>query len=259
MKGRDTFTLKEIEILFSLITKLRNELYEDKQKSIRNRMRKIGFYISDFALNGITVDDFNGLIANGSIKIKDVQEFQSRNVVNAKLQKDDETSDTSDFKKGLAPWADENSRVLILGTLPGDESLKKQAYYKNKSRNSFWKIMHELYPEDMDMADKDFVIKHNIALWDCLHSAEREGSTDDGFKGNEQPNDLATFLKDHPSIHTIFLNGKTMTKISFDEYFKRIREQYDVVVLESSANTNAKPLEVKVENWQQVKNILENN
>ncbi len=43
MKGKDTFTAHEIETLFGLIEE-RVTASPSKQKSIRGRMRRIGFY-----------------------------------------------------------------------------------------------------------------------------------------------------------------------------------------------------------------------
>ena len=47
-------------------------------------------------------------------------------------------------KEGFPPIADERATVLILGTMPGEESLKKNEYYGNP-RNAFWKIIARLF------------------------------------------------------------------------------------------------------------------
>ena len=41
------------------------------------------------------------------------------------------------IKKCLKPWVDENTRVLIVGTMPSEQSLAKQTYYANP-KNKFW-------------------------------------------------------------------------------------------------------------------------
>lgn len=48
MKGRDTFTMAEIKELYQLFLQKDNADYNE-QKSIRRKIRKRGFYISDFA------------------------------------------------------------------------------------------------------------------------------------------------------------------------------------------------------------------
>lgn len=62
MKGKRTFTITEAEQIKVLINqKLKATATE--QKSIRNKIRKLGFYASDFGLNGgYTVNDFTGYI-----------------------------------------------------------------------------------------------------------------------------------------------------------------------------------------------------
>ena len=77
-----------------------------------------------------------------------------------------------DYKKGLQPVIGSNPRILILGTLPGDESLRKQEYYGNP-RNMFWKVMSGILeePAPMQYAEKvEYLKRHGIALWDVLNA-----------------------------------------------------------------------------------------
>ena len=68
MKGKNTFTTKEIEALKQLI-QLRVNADRDDQKRIRNVMRRIGFYGSDFGIFDCQVSDLEGLIRSGVIKV----------------------------------------------------------------------------------------------------------------------------------------------------------------------------------------------
>lgn len=70
MKGEDTFTNTEIQNIKELISK-KVEATKEEQKSIRAKIRKIGFYYTDFSLSkhGYTVADFDSLICSGQIKI----------------------------------------------------------------------------------------------------------------------------------------------------------------------------------------------
>jgi len=163
------------------------------------------------------------------------------------------------LKLGLAPWVGENPVVLILGTLPSDVSIKRQAYYQNKGLNSFWKIMHALWPDDASLVDEEFVKKHHIALWDCLHSAERNGSTDNGFGKTLIPNNIENFLKNHTSIKTIILNGTKGTTDIFNQYFGEIQEVCQIKPLPSTSNNNThSSFEDKLSEWKIIKQICDN-
>jgi hypothetical protein len=71
MKGKDTFSKREINDLKRLIQQ-RCESSSSKQKSIRAKMRKIGFYgRDDFKIVNMTLDKFQHLIDHSKIKIKD--------------------------------------------------------------------------------------------------------------------------------------------------------------------------------------------
>ncbi len=85
MKGKTTFSSAEAEALKSLIRQ-KCDADRDTQKSIRNKMRNIGFYISDFTtnLNGFTVEDFEALINDQQIMIDgdEAPSFQPSSTIN---------------------------------------------------------------------------------------------------------------------------------------------------------------------------------
>jgi GIY-YIG catalytic domain len=69
MKGKDIFTLSEISELRSLI-KERIKADRSRQKGIRAKMRRIGFYGSDdFGITDLQPSDFERLITSGRVKI----------------------------------------------------------------------------------------------------------------------------------------------------------------------------------------------
>lgn len=106
------------------------------------------------------------------------------------------------------PVADEQATLLILGSMPGKESLKQQQYYAHP-QNAFWKIMGNLvgahptlpYPQRLHALNAA-----HIALWDVLHSCERAGSLDSDIE-QEEANDFAAFFAKHPHITHVCFNG----------------------------------------------------
>lgn len=92
---------------------------------------------------------------------------------------------------GFAPVVGWNARVLILGTLPGGDSLRFHQYYAN-TRNAFWFIMRQLFNIIGSYDERlESLIKNRIAIWDVLQRAERSGSLDGAIvRGTEVPNDF---------------------------------------------------------------------
>ena len=118
------------------------------------------------------------------------------------------SGDTTNVKRGLPPVIGRDSRILILGTMPGDESLRLQQYYANP-KNQFWRILGEVYGEPIaaDYSKRlEFLHSKRLALWDVLRSAERAGSLDSGIR-NGIANDFADFLMNYTSLKVIILNG----------------------------------------------------
>lgn len=84
------------------------------------------------------------------------------------------------LKTAFKPIVNENSKILILGTMPGERSIKLQQYYGH-GRNQFWKIIFELFNEPFT---KDYnkrtelLLRKKIALWDVISHCESKGSSD---------------------------------------------------------------------------------
>ena len=75
MKGKRGFTTVEIQEIIDLIEQ-KIVVSKNEQKDIRNRIRSLGFYFSDFSKKkGYTVDDFNELIQAGEIVVLDDKNF----------------------------------------------------------------------------------------------------------------------------------------------------------------------------------------
>ena len=108
----------------------------------------------------------------------------------------------------FAPIARRDARVLILGSVPGVKSLEDREYYAHP-RNAFWEIMAALCGAGRGLPYEQRLERlqgAGIAVWDVLHSAEREGSLDSAIL-HASPNDLAGLLKNCPQIELVALNG----------------------------------------------------
>jgi len=155
------------------------------------------------------------------------------------------------MKKAFKPLVNSTSKILILGTMPGEKSLELQQYYGNRG-NHFWKLMFEVLnePFTLDYNERiNLLLKHNIALWDVLEYCEREGSLDSNIK-NEVPNDFNKFYKNYPHIKHVYFSSKNAEKY-YDKYVVRRRDIiYNVLPSPSGANAT-KSFKAKLEEWRE--------
>ena len=144
--------------------------------------------------------------------------------------------------KSFKPSIDNNSKILILGSMPGVKSLEEQQYYAHP-QNRFWKVMASicnaprLHEFDYDLKLKT-LLNNNIALWDTIKSCTREGSLDSDIQ-NETPNNIKSLLKKYPNIKTICLNGNKSYS-AFKKYFPDLLEQYYCCKMPSTSPANAR-------------------
>lgn len=155
------------------------------------------------------------------------------------------------MKKAFAPFIDKNSKILILGTMPGEKSLELQEYYGNRG-NQFWKLLYAIFelPLSHDYPEKiSFLKNYGIAIWDVLEYCEREGSLDSRIK-NEKANDFKTFYLNNPQIKHVFFSSKNAAAY-YDKYIGRSdRIHYEVLPSPSGANAS-KSFSEKLEIWKE--------
>lgn len=108
----------------------------------------------------------------------------------------------------LTPIYNKNSKVLILGTIPSIKSREIGFYYGNP-KNRFWKTLSKVFEEEIGESKREkinFLLKHNIALFDVLKSCDISSSSDNTIK-NPIPNNLNKIIK-NSNIKYIFTTGK---------------------------------------------------
>ena len=256
MKGKNSFSKREVELIESLIRQ-RCNADKSQQKGIRDEMRRLGFYgRDDYGVSNMTIDKFHGLIQSGKIKITDANYSNGDSVRIGEVKQ--KAVANQPMKTGLDAWTGERPIVLILGTFPGDKSLATHAYYQDKAHNSFYKIMESLFERPMGISDKEFITQNHIALWDCMKEADRKGSLDSNIK-NYVPNEIESFLTQHPTISAIILNGTGETTRVFEQNFpiNSLRKKYIIKSLPSTSNSLPKTFEEKKQSWKVVKEIID--
>ncbi len=147
------------------------------------------------------------------------------------------------------PVIDQNSRLIILGSMPGAESLRKQEYYAH-SRNQFWQIICSLFGMEIDASYDErlkLLLVNRIALWDVLASCERQGSLDSDIK-NPVTNDFNKLFQEHPELKCIFLNGTKAAGL-FRKYVAFRSPVLFAKTLPSTSPARAMSLSEKMAEW----------
>ena len=161
--------------------------------------------------------------------------------------------DESEYSASFPPVVGESPRILILGTLPGQESLKQQQYYAHP-RNAFWKILFQTFSTEFadDYKTRLTLIKDNqMALWDICRIGIRKGSLDAHIK-HEIPNAIPQLIAQHPTLKTIFFNGKKAEQLFGKYFWRETHITYKTLLSTSPANATY-TFEQKLANWQQIK------
>jgi hypoxanthine-DNA glycosylase len=160
-------------------------------------------------------------------------------------------------KRSFPPAVDAQARVLVLGTLPGEESLRRGEYYAHP-RNLFWPIIFALFDERPALSYAErlaFLTAHRIAVWDVCELGERERSADTTIR-LEQPNAIDQLLNRHPLIRAVAFNGTTAQRL-YHRHFSR-REALSYLALPSTSPAHATiDFPAKLARWTVLLEILE--
>ena len=153
-------------------------------------------------------------------------------------------------KAAFAPVVDDQTTLLVLGSLPGDASLKAAQYYAHP-QNGFWRLIGGVVGADlhaMAYPDRLEALKASgVGLWDVISSAERPGSLDAAIRSPEAA-DLRGLIAGLPNLKAVAFNGATAAtrgrKILGDV------EGLTLIDLPSSSPAHAtRSLSEKAESW----------
>lgn len=157
------------------------------------------------------------------------------------------------------PVIDENSRVLILGSMPGQVSLEKGQYYAHP-QNQFWTLIFSIFkiqPCAVYAEKTSFLKSRKIALWDVIKECQRLGSSDSKII-NPVINDFGNLFIHYSNIQCILFNGKKAGQL-FEKYNRNITtSDIEFIILPSSSPANAGiSLNNKLEAWSRLKSLTD--
>ena len=139
--------------------------------------------------------------------------------------------------KGFEPVYTLNSEVLILGSFPSVKSRQYGFYYGNK-QNRFWKMLEGVFNENISddiESKKEFLIKHNIALFDIVSESDLKGSADYSLvKSSHRTSDISMLLPPCTSVKKILCNGK----MAYDILMKNYTLKIPVICMPSTSPAN---------------------
>lgn len=146
--------------------------------------------------------------------------------------------------KSFKPEIRKDSKVLILGSMPGVKSLEQKEYYAHPY-NRFWMVMGILCKKEnlhkLPYEEKiQTLLNSGFALWDVIKECQREGSLDSNIK-NEAENDIESLLEKNTNIKVICLNGNKAF-LAFKKHFAKLLNDTNLIIykMPSTSPANAK-------------------
>ncbi len=164
----------------------------------------------------------------------------------------------------FAPLENAGCRILILGSMPGVESLRQQQYYAHP-RNAFWPIMASLFGigSHLPYAERcAHLVANRIALWDVMRTCQRSGSLDSAIERDSiQANNFPAFFRSHRHLNAVFFNGAAAEQ-TFQRKVARQHADADWlpetrIRLPSTSPANARlAVDDKIHHWQIIRQHL---
>jgi hypoxanthine-DNA glycosylase len=140
-------------------------------------------------------------------------------------------------KAGFPAVVDARTRVLILGSLPGDASLAVAQYYGHP-RNAFWRLLEGVLATPLVALSYEnrlaTLLARGVGLWDVIAQARRPGSLDAAIQ-DATANDLVALIDTLPALRAVAFNGGTAAKLGG----KLIASRRPTLALPSSSPAHA--------------------
>ena len=160
-------------------------------------------------------------------------------------------SQTANIIHPIPPLYDADSRILILGSFPSVKSREAMFFYGHP-QNRFWPLLARLFDESVPQSipeKRELALRHNIALWDSIHSCTISGSSDSSIR-DVVPNDLSVIL-DNSRVERIFCNGATSHRLYMKYIFPLTG--IEAVKLPSTSPANAAfGMDRLVDKWKEI-------
>jgi hypoxanthine-DNA glycosylase len=160
-------------------------------------------------------------------------------------------------KRGLAPIASRDARLIILGSLPGDASLAAKRYYAHPT-NQFWRLLGPAIGRDLATLTYagrlGALASARVGLWDVIESATRRGSLDQSIR-TAAANPLAEWLGGFPDLRAVAFNGQAAARSA-----RRVLEPIDgiaLIDLPSSSAAHTMAFADKAAAWSRLSRFLE--
>lgn len=155
------------------------------------------------------------------------------------------------------------TRVLVLGSLPGEASLAAARYYAHP-RNQFWALIGAVIGCDdlpaLTYAERLGRLQSaGIGLWDSIASAHREGSLDTAIRAAE-PAPLPALVATLPALRCVAFNGATAARTGRAALIGCGVVERGVTLVDLPSSSPAHPamtLAEKLERWLNLQHFLD--
>ncbi len=161
-------------------------------------------------------------------------------------------SDHQHIVHPIPPFFKDDSKILILGSFPSVKT-RESGFFYGHPQNRFWKVMAAVFKDDVPATVPEkhaFLSRHQIALWDVIHSCDIIGSSDASIR-NVTVNDLSVVLDQAP-VGKIFVNGKAAEKL-YKKYTEPLMQRPAICLPSTSPANAAWTLEKLTEAWKAVR------
>jgi hypoxanthine-DNA glycosylase len=158
-------------------------------------------------------------------------------------------------RRGLPPVIDAFTRVLILGSFPGEASLAARQYYAHP-RNHFWPVLGAILGEPLaELAYPERLARlrsRGVGLWDTIVACRRPGSSDGAIR-DARRGDVRSIQRVATNLRMVAFNGGTAARGAT----VWSAAGYATLVLPSTSPAYTRPLAEKLAAWRALADYLQ--